>query len=299
MATQTTCILPGGFWDTHGALHREVELTALSGREEELLADRNVGAAALVTAVLARCVRRLGPWQPVSEDLIRGLLVGDRQYLLMKLRQITFGDRVEALVRCPWPDCGEAVDIDFFVSQVPLKEAQARSRLCTLDLSETAAAESALGAGASVCFRLPTGADQELLSPLLARNEAEALTALLSRCVEQINAAAADPEVVQRLSPAARLEIERAMQAAAPGVELTMDAKCPHCQRSFAAPFDVQDFILGEARGNRDLLMREIHYLAYHYHWSEQDILSMPRERRRAYIDILADEMERLNDAAA
>jgi len=134
---------------------------------------------------------------------------------------------------------------------------------------------------------------------VLARNEAQALGLLLSRCIERIGDDPAGPELVRRLSALARLEIERRMEATAPGIELTMDAECPQCGRAFAAPFDPQDFLLGEARASRDLLMREIHYLAYHYHWSESDILEMPRERRRRYIEILADEMERLSNAAA
>ena len=32
-------VLPGGYWDAAGLLHREFELTALTGREEELLAQ--------------------------------------------------------------------------------------------------------------------------------------------------------------------------------------------------------------------------------------------------------------------
>ena len=296
----TTCALPGGIWDASGTLHREAELTPLTGREEELLADRNLGAAAAVTAVLTRCMRRLGALQPVTEALARELLVGDRQYLLLKLRQLTFGDRVDATVRCPWPGCGEPVDVDFLISQVPLKEAAVPARVQELELSPQAAADSGLAPQAArLRFRLPTGADQEALSPLLARNEAQALGLLLSRCIERIGDDPAGPELVRRLSALARLEIERRMEATAPGIELTMDAECPQCGRAFAAPFDPQDFLLGEARASRDLLMREIHYLAYHYHWSESDILEMPRERRRRYIEILADEMERLSNAAA
>lgn len=44
-------------------------------------------------------------------------------------------------------------------------------------------------------------------------------------------------------------------------------------------------------------LHHELHYLAYHYHWGEKEILSMERDRRHKYIAILADEIERLNDA--
>jgi hypothetical protein len=45
------------------------------------------------------------------------------------------------------------------------------------------------------------------------------------------------------------------------------------------------------------MLYRQVHYLAYHYHWSEHEILEMPRDKRLAYIEILADEIERLNNA--
>jgi hypothetical protein len=48
---------------------------------------------------------------------------------------------------------------------------------------------------------------------------------------------------------------------------------------------------------NRDLLYREVHYLAYHYHWSEQEIMSMSQAKRRQYIAVLAEEIEKLNDA--
>jgi hypothetical protein len=300
MGMHTTCVLPGGVWDASGVLHREVELTPLTGREEELLADRSVGPAVLVTRLLSRCVRRLGGLGPLSEDSARELRVGDRQYLLIKLRQLTFGDKVEMVVRCPWPDCGEASDIDFSISDVPVRDAGASAWLSEVELSPEAAESSGFGLERlRVCFRLPTGADQELLSPALAHNEAQALSALLARCVQSIGEEAASPELVARLSPSARRELERAMESATPGFDLTMEAKCSECGRAFAAPFDAQDFLLGEARGSRDLLMREIHYLAYHYHWSETDILAMSRDRRRGYIEILADEIERLNDAAA
>jgi len=296
----TTCVLPGGVWDASGGLHREVELRPLTGYEEELLADKRAVAAAQVTAVLSRCVRRIGPLQPVDEAQARDLSVGDRQYLLLKLRALTFGDKVDLSARCPWGDCGEAVDVDFLISDVPIKEGRMQARSREIELAPAVAADSGFDRAAlPVHFRLPTGADQEAVSPLLARNEAAAATLLLSRCIERIGDAAATLESVQRLSAAARLEIERAMEAAAPGIELTVEAKCPQCGRAFAVPFDVQDLLLGEARGSHELLMREIHYLAYHYHWSESDILGLPRERRRRYIEILADEMEQLNDAAA
>lgn len=283
-------VLPGGYWDAGGDLHRQFELGALTGREEELLVRTGQReSASLVTAVLSRCVRRLGRHDPVTEDMARQLLVADRQYLLLMLRRATFGDHVRASLFCPWPDCGERVSIDFSIAQVPVEEAADRGPIYAMTLSEDARV---------VDFRLPNGDDQEQVTPWLAHNEAEALDRLLGRCIQRIGSDEPPGEDrVRALSPRARAEIEGEMRRVAPRVEQAMDATCAECGRGFLAPFDLQRFFFGELRIDADLLYREVHYLAYHYGWSEHEIMAMERERRRRYIGVLADEIDKLNDA--
>jgi hypothetical protein len=98
-------------------------------------------------------------------------------------------------------------------------------------------------------------------------------------------------------TPRARAEIEAAMHQVAYGPQLSLDAACPECGRGFILPFDVQDFFFGEVATTPELLLREVHYLAYHYHWSESDILGLTRDRRQRYIEVLADEIDRWTDA--
>jgi len=290
-------MLPGGYWDASGRLHREFELATLTGREEELLAQaRQPQTATLVTEVLSRCVSRLGDVAPVTPEVARQLLVADRQYLLLRLREATFGALVRANLRCPWPSCGEQVSIDFSVTDVPVEEAPHRAPAHTMTVSAEAAGDPD---GIEVTFRLPNGSDQEDLSALVTANEAEALTRLLSRCVQRIGThSPPTPEQVAALSTLARSEIEERMHQLAPKVEQNMEATCSECGRGFAAPFDIHRFFLGELRTDRDLLYQEVHYLAYHYHWSEQEIMSMPRDRRRTYIDVLADAIEVMNSGS-
>ena len=88
------------------------------------------------------------------------------------------------------------------------------------------------------------------------------------------------------------------MKAVAPNVELNLTATCTECNREFTTPFDIHKFFFGEMQTSLDLLYREIHYLAYHYHWSEKEIIEMPREKRNHYINILVDEIERMNNEA-
>ena len=285
-----TGVLPGGYWDEGGTLHRDFELAPLTGRDEELLAQSGLAeSASLVTAVLSRAVRRVGDVSPISEHVARQLLVADRQYLLMKLRRSTFGGIVRGSVFCPWRDCGERVSLQFQIDDLPVQEAGERAPYFTMTLSS----------GSDVDFRLPNGADQETVSPLVPRNEAEALSLLLARAIRRIGAKSSPaPDDVAALSPIERSEIETEMERLSPRIELDFDTSCSECGRSFVVPFNLQQFFFGELRTASDLLYREIHYLAYHYHWSEREIMEMPRDKRQKYIEVLADEIERLNSGA-
>jgi len=297
---QAIYLLPGGYVDGDGTVHRETELIPLSGKEEELLAKNilNGESASLVSVILSRRVQRIGAIKPVSEDLAGKLLVADRQYLLLKLRELTFGSQVQATVVCPWPDCRSKIDIDFSLEEVPIKASEDKGPLYSLTLSKKAALKSNNGELLrDVIFRLPTGNDQKMLAPLVYENEALALTRLLEHCVQKIgDIEHPEPDVIERLSPKARMEIEKHMEAVAPKVELTVETDCPECEREIKIPFELQQFFFGEMRTSIDLLYKEVHYLAYHYHWSEREIMEMPREKRRRYIDSLSQEIERMND---
>ncbi|HEX2086385.1 MAG TPA: DUF6760 family protein [Solirubrobacteraceae bacterium] len=293
------CVLPGGLVDDAGTLHDQVDLRGLTGREEELLAaSGGAESASLVTAVLSRCVLRIGAVTDVDAGVVRRLLVADRQFLLLRLREATFGPEVRGSVPCPWPGCGRRVAVSFSTGDVPVSASGDKGPVYAMVLSPEAA-PGADEPARRVEFRLPTGADQELLSPLLAENEAAALTALLARCVLRIGSdRGVDGDRVDALSPLARSEIERRMQDVAASVDLLMDAVCPECGREFVAPFDLQRFFFGELQVTSDQLYREVHYLAFHYHWSEREIMEMPRDQRGRYLAVLADEIERLNEWA-
>lgn len=299
MLRQKQYLLPAGYIDSQGALHKEVELTPLTGREEELLANYSFPTSALITDVLERCVKRLGTIENVTPQILRELVVADRQYLLLMLRQMTFGDRVQARLLCPWPNCGKGVDIDFLISQVPITGCE-HEKYYVLNIDSFDEAQ-ALGLGdepfIQVRYRLPNGEDQEALLDAPQQNDVIGMTVLLSRCIVKFGRINhPTPEWLLQLPPSVRLRIERDMEARAPNLELTMEAECPACRRSFIAPFELQDFFFGELKVGTELLFREVHYLAFHYHWSEQEIMNMPRERRRRYIETLSDEIEKLND---
>jgi hypothetical protein len=99
----------------------------LTGRDEELLADRRYrNAGQQVTEFLAQVLVEIpGLDKPVSKELVAEMLIGDRDYLLLRLRQISLGDEVEQVMRCPAAACGQKADVEFLISELPVRRLKA------------------------------------------------------------------------------------------------------------------------------------------------------------------------------
>lgn len=286
-----TVQLPGGYVDETGVVHAEGDLTPLTGRDEEWLAalSTELSTAAAVTELLVRHLARIGTLQPVTAALVRDMLVGDRHYLTLKLREMTFGKRVDAIFHCPNQNCGKPMDVTFSLDDIEILRAPVSTRFFSVRLS----AEPGPAPGDLVEFRLPRGGDQEAIAKIGRRDEEQAVRTLLARCVRSLGAQTpVDQETIAGLSPESLEEIETAMYERSPHVEIEPEARCPECKTEFIAPFDLASFFLSEVRPDRWRLERDVHVLARHYHWSEQDILSLPLQKRRRYLHLIQEEFE-------
>ena len=290
------CVLPGGFYK-NGACFREVKFHPPTGRVEELLgcASNSRFLTPAITTLLAYCIERIGPITEITPEIVRDLLVGDRDYLVLKLRQMTIGDRVEATLVCPNTHCGEKIDIDFDLRQIPIKQGKVSSQVFAVTVPGQEAFENNDGdKHYRVEFCLPRGGDQEELAPLAVNNEPEAVNKLLAHCIQRIDGVMEiDESQIEKLSPSAREKIEKTMAELAPQVDLEMEAKCPECGKTFSFPFNMSQFFIDEMKGNLNQLYQEVHFLAFYYKWSESDILSMTRKKRRNYLELLNEHVER------
>ena len=267
-ATQLTdgvCDLPGGLVLDDGRRLGRAELRRLTGREEEWLTQHaGMPSAHLATKLLSACFVRLED-VPVNSDIIDKLLVGDRDYLILQLRRLTLGDRFAAVFSCP--ACKRAMDVEFLAQDISIEP-----RLQTV-AAYTWASDDAQRV---VCYRLPNGADQEAVADLPA---GAAVEALLARCVIDDGGTP--------LSNEERVAVIAEMDAHAPQIDLGLELNCPECGHSFTTPFDCTSFFFSEIRAQSRHLLREVHYLALHYHWSEAEILNLQRDRRRRYLALL------------
>ena len=272
--------LPGGWW-RESVLHRTAYVRPLTGRDEEaLLAATESTLPERASTLIARCVGRLGTIDVVTEDDAAQLTVGDREALVLALRRITLGERLQCVIDCP--ACGEAMDIDLAIADLLLAPR-----------TSTAPAYDEVIATAEghwrMRYRLPVGADQIAVARACADAPDCGARELLVRCVREAvspSGVATDPSALpERVAEA----LGERMAALDPQAEISLDVGCPVCRTRSAITLDAAGLFFRELMARGADLYREVHRLAVSYHWSERDILALPRGKRRRYLALLAE----------
>lgn len=229
--------LPGGIVDADGAVHRRLRVRELNGADEEALFDRRSGGdAKRVSAFLARVIESVdGMRMPSDLSLAERLPIGDRDYLLLRLRQLDLGDAIHQVARCP--SCARKVDIDFAISELPLRRLESPKAAYDIEIGEH-----------RLRVRLPDGADQAAVENDAARNPAAANTALYARVVLDIDGKGPPSEDDTRAWPIAlRSRLAEWLDANAPGPDLFIDIGCPYCAADMSYRFDLDAFFLPSA----------------------------------------------------
>lgn len=200
---------------------------------------------------------------------VNSLSAWDRDRMLAAVYIRTYGPRVESTIHCL--HCREVFDLDFSLQQLleALKEDSARADVEALDDGTYCFADG-------LQFRLPTGEDE---CALMGLSPEDAEQELLYRCTPDKGG---DFDIRKRAA-----EIQSAMAAVAPVIDLELDAECQECGQVQKVHFDLQHYLLSALQGERPRLMHEIHALALNYGWSLTEILHLPRSQRRALASLV------------
>jgi acetylornithine deacetylase/succinyl-diaminopimelate desuccinylase-like protein len=113
--------LPKGYVDEKGQVHREVTIREITGADQEAMLNPQLrnNPAKMLTALMARVITRLGTLEgrQIDTHVTAGMFKSDRDFLILKLKEIDSGPEMDIDVECP--DCGKKfkamLDIsDFF-----------------------------------------------------------------------------------------------------------------------------------------------------------------------------------------
>jgi hypothetical protein len=260
--------LPGGLLSESG-LERSVSLKLITGYIEQGLLEISAlknSSPEYVSKVLSTVVEQIGEVRPEPED-IDSLCVADRQYLMIQLSRMLEGDLLWWSHQCT--SCTSVFDVPIDRSVLPVKKAGPSFPRAFLHLRNKA-----------LEFRVPSGKSQVMISNL---DEEEALRVLVSSCLISVDGEQGKDDFLCDMTREEVAAIESALEESSPEVAVAVTAGCPECRQQQLIPFDPYSI----SRRNSTALYREIHALALYYHWSEAEILTLPRERRQLYLDLI------------
>ena len=285
--------LPGGVF-IDNTQHKEVCLIEPDGYTEEFISNISVNEnlANITTILLTKCVKQIGDIKDVKTEFIRSLQLGDRNYLLLKLCEITFGNKVDAIISCRANGCKKKMDISFQLSEIPVKHSarQALYHKCLVKNKE----HSVENQGEVIFeFRLPNGQDQELIIKEGLKNDKKAVLELLTRCVRTINGDSKNiKKSLRDLPDIILIDLEKRIKQISSGIDTQIAAVCPECYKKFDFQFNITQWFIDKLELNLEEFYRQIHLIAFYYKWSEQDILALRRHRRIRYSEMINEQLE-------
>jgi hypothetical protein len=244
----------------------DVVLQQPTGAEDILLQEAPVCDTALALEFIARLAR------PLDGSAIEWgtLCVTDIDALMLLFRQILLGDFIRADVNCPAKGCGRRIDVAFSIEDYLAHHIPRPAR----GVERSDEAGWFRFRNAPVSFRLPSGADQVAIARLPKTQQA-----LIQQCMRPAN-----------LSTRQRKRVEVAMEALAPSLSDDLQGTCSECGAVVSIYFDAQQFSLQELCNHAASIYEDIHLLALHYHWSQEEILALPRNRRIRFVEMVQQE---------
>ena len=263
--------LPGGLWH-EGRLHREFAFRPLTGAVELTLAEASLEAPSMpevVTRTLTSALQHL-KHQEATPALIDALSVGDRQFLVQQLAGWLEMDATWMTAVCT--RCREPFDFMIRFSELPVKAAGAGYPFAWVATSR-----------GSACWRVPTGADQKAVAVVAA--EQDAVRVLMTRCLVEISDhdAGSTAQWVAELRDDDRQQVEASLEAVAPEITTAVQVSCPACSQNSQVTID--PYLCLQHR--QEAISADIHTIASTYHWSEAEILALPKKRRRLYLQLI------------
>lgn len=226
------------------------EIRGLKAKEASILADpvaQRKGAT--LSNVLASCwlsTVDAGPYAWLNGGPVKWseILLGDRFFVLLRVRAATFGE--EYAFKVPCGSCSEPIDWELNLSDLPCKELpeEARENL----KAGNNRFELTLSDGKKAAYRLLTGADEQKMQALAKAHPSNRPVVQLAARLFEIEGVSGPDRVryIEDLELAEVVRIGEVLDETDCGVETSIDVECMACgaPSRVQLPFETRDFWL-------------------------------------------------------
>jgi hypothetical protein len=225
--------LPGGWVSPTGVVHKQAFVKELTGRDEERMARVDATTnLPLYLQTMVECGTESIGGEPATKDMLRDLLVGDREMLILGIRMATYGRTTEPFdIVCPKCQFQEKISLELD-KDIPVKH---------MERPEVREYEVDLRNG-SVALVQPLTARQQDEIWDVKKTVAELKTATLERCVVSIDGRPVNHPMVLNLGMADRNTLLDRLAELQPGPDYGgVRLDCQGCGESFSLTLDLAD----------------------------------------------------------
>jgi hypothetical protein len=205
-----------------------------------------------------------------SQEGLGSLSIGQRDAMLLALREGLFGSHLEAIVVCP--GCGERLDLTFDVGRIRSTSQEPEGEV-RLDVD-----------GYDMRFRLVSSADA-----IVAAGQSDmdgSRSVLLQRCLLSANHGGISIDSSQ-IPPAVAERVVQRVAEADPMADIQLAIACPSCDQRWSAALDIVSFLWAEIEAWAWRTLSEVHTLASAYGWTEREILGLSPSRLQCYLQMV------------
>lgn len=241
--------LPYGVKDESGTIHTEVEMIEMTGAVDEAISrpDVRTNIGKIVGAVLGVCLKRIGTLTPQKvgkskwEQIITNMYMGDRDFIMFKLREITYGNDLDLDLQCP--HCQSKFrHIVELATDIEIQMPQGEPDRIAFELPRGIKNKDGVVVTDGY-LKLPTGFDQEQMDSLLRKNPGQANTTLLTRAVKELGDIELSSMVIRNLNKRDRDFLVQHLAENMFGPKMVLDVVCPSCNESFDTGVNPVNFL--------------------------------------------------------
>lgn len=247
MYTETDKFLKG-YKDQEGVVHTEFEFREMDGHDEEAITKPKVreNGAMATRIIVERCLTRIGSIN--KEDvkpnewtqIIQSLAIGDLDYAMMKVRELSIGGEIEVSHKCP--HCKTKINSTYttdeleFIPYNGLEEIEFELPKGHRDKDGNLHRTGVM--------RHATGLDREILSKMITQNPSVANTLLLARCINKIGDVPVTDNLLRKLVIKDRNYLFGLIRDNSFGYDVNnFEIECPNCGKDVRISFNQTDFL--------------------------------------------------------
>jgi len=167
-------------------LERKIKIKKMKARDRLEMSRKKSQKNPMKTfdLILNRCVLEIGD-KPATSSLIQSFSTGDRDTLFLALRRYSIGDTMVYKTKCGAVDCGEELEIELSLSDIPIKQRKPENYIIKDGRNFIKVKNEKLGI--SLEMRVPDNNDFQALKKYVLDQDPELDYQLYKRCLTKWN----------------------------------------------------------------------------------------------------------------